>query len=133
MLKSVLAVQHVRRMHGGAQSHLLRCSDGYSYVVKFQNNPQGSRTLVNDTLGNGLAQRLGLPVPQIALVNVWETLICEIDEMTIQLKDASTGARSALGISNPGLNVSNELLILRQSRSSRNQSRKSGTTMTEKP
>jgi len=34
---AVQAVQHVRRMRGGAQSHLMRCDDGHCYVVKFQN------------------------------------------------------------------------------------------------
>src|ERR1019366_4957645 len=41
----VQAVQHVRRMRGGAQSHLMRCADGFYYVVKFQNNPQHTRVL----------------------------------------------------------------------------------------
>jgi hypothetical protein len=31
------AVQHIRRMRGGAQAHLMRCSDGHFYVVKFRN------------------------------------------------------------------------------------------------
>ena len=34
-------------MRGGAQSHLMRCDDGNYYVVKFQNNPQHRRVLVN--------------------------------------------------------------------------------------
>jgi len=37
-------------MRGGAQSHLMRCDDGY-YVVKFQNNPLHRRVLVNELLG----------------------------------------------------------------------------------
>jgi len=32
-------------MRGGAQSHLMRCSDNYYYVVKFQNNPRHRRIL----------------------------------------------------------------------------------------
>jgi hypothetical protein len=32
------AVAQIRRMRGGAQSHLMRCADGNYYVVKFQNN-----------------------------------------------------------------------------------------------
>jgi hypothetical protein len=35
----IQAVQHIRRMRGGAQGHLMRCSDGHYYVVKFQNIP----------------------------------------------------------------------------------------------
>jgi hypothetical protein len=31
------AVQHIRRMRGGAQSHLMRCADSNYYVVKFPN------------------------------------------------------------------------------------------------
>src|SRR5271166_5034186 len=53
------AVEQIRRMRGGAQSHLMRCSDGNYYVVKFQNNPQRRRILVNELLGTRLAARLG--------------------------------------------------------------------------
>ena len=44
----VEAVQHVRRMRGGAQAHLMRADDGHFYVVKFQNNPQRLRVLANE-------------------------------------------------------------------------------------
>jgi len=47
----VLAVEHIRRMRGGAQAHLMRCDDGGYYVVKFQNNPQHLRILANEMLG----------------------------------------------------------------------------------
>jgi hypothetical protein len=33
------ALEQIRRMRGGAQSDLMRCSDGNYYVVKFQNKP----------------------------------------------------------------------------------------------
>src|SRR5229473_2167706 len=55
------ALEQIRRMRGGAQSHLMRCDDGNYYVVKFQNNPQHRRVLVNEMLGTRLAGRLGLP------------------------------------------------------------------------
>jgi len=32
---AVLAVQHIRRMRGGAQGQLMLGADGYAYVVKF--------------------------------------------------------------------------------------------------
>ena len=44
------AVQHVRRMRGGAQAHLMRAADGHFYVVKFQNNLQHLRVLANEFL-----------------------------------------------------------------------------------
>jgi hypothetical protein len=62
-------------MRGGAQSHLMRCADGHYYVVKFQNNPQHRRILVNELLGTRLASRLGLPTAPVAVIEVSEELI----------------------------------------------------------
>jgi hypothetical protein len=62
-------------MRGGAQSHLMRCADGHYYVVKFQNNPQHRRILVNELLGTRLASRLGLPTAPVAIIEVSEELI----------------------------------------------------------
>src|SRR5438105_8806738 len=50
------ALEQIRRMRGGAQSHLMRCDDGYYYVVKFQNNPQHTR--VTDVVLNPKNGRL---------------------------------------------------------------------------
>ena len=85
MIKRVLALEHVRRMRGGAQSHLMRCSDGECYVVKFQNNPQGTRILANEMLGGALATRLGLPTPEIAIVDVRRCLIEHTEDLVVQL------------------------------------------------
>lgn len=71
----VRALEHIRRMRGGSQSHLMRCSDNAYYVVKFQGNPQGTRILVNEFLGTQLAERLGLPTTPFALCYVSEKLI----------------------------------------------------------
>ena len=62
-------------MRGGAQSHLMRCADGHYYVVKFQNNPQHRRILVNELLGTRLASRLGLPTTPVAIIEVSEELV----------------------------------------------------------
>jgi hypothetical protein len=37
MSTELYAIQHIRRMRGGSQSHLMRASDGHFFVVKFQN------------------------------------------------------------------------------------------------
>src|SRR5215467_9905161 len=79
------AVEHVRRMRGGAQSHLMRCSDGFYYVVKFQNNPQHRRVLANELLGTMLASRLGLPTAPCAIVNVSDKLIEFTSELEVQI------------------------------------------------
>jgi hypothetical protein len=72
-------------MRGGAQSHLMRCSDKNYYVVKFQNNPQHKRILVNEMLGTRLAARLGLPTAPVAVVEVSEELIALTPELCVEL------------------------------------------------
>jgi HipA-like kinase len=79
------AVQHIRRMRGGAQSHLMRCADGHYYVVKFQNNPQHTRVWVNDWLGTRLAEMIGLPVPVADVVEVDPWLIDHSPQLRIEL------------------------------------------------
>ena len=78
------AVEHLRRLRGGAQSHLMRCDDGGYYVVKFQNNPQGVRILANEMLAAKLAQALGLPVSEPAVVVVDDWLVEHTPELYIQ-------------------------------------------------
>jgi hypothetical protein len=79
------AVEQIRRMRGGSQSHLMLCSDGNYYVVKFQNNPQHRRVLVNEFLGTGLAALLGLPTTPIAIVDVQEDLILYTPDLCVEL------------------------------------------------
>ncbi len=45
----------IRKMRGGAQSHLIAGEDGAQYVVKFTNNPQHRRILINEWLANALS------------------------------------------------------------------------------
>ena len=73
----------MRRMRGGSQAQLLRCSDGGYYVVKFQNNPQGVRILANELLAALLAEKLGLPVPESAIVDVPPDLVRHTAELVI--------------------------------------------------
>jgi HipA-like kinase len=79
------ALEQIRRMRGGAQSHLMRCSDEHYYVVKFQNNPQHRRILANELLGTRLAARLGLPTVPVAIVDVSEELIRLTPELAMEL------------------------------------------------
>src|SRR5437868_8970459 len=83
------AVEQIRRMRGGAQSHLMRCLDARGqeqyYVVKFQNNPQHRRVLVNELLGTRLAGRLGLPITPAEIIQVDEELIRLTPELCIEM------------------------------------------------
>jgi len=74
-IRTLRAFEHINRMRGGSQSHLMRCSDENYYVVKFQNNPQHPRVLVNEFLGTKLAAVLGLRTTAVAIIQVDKDLI----------------------------------------------------------
>jgi hypothetical protein len=80
-----VAIEHIKRMPGGAQSHLIRCDDGEYYVVKFQNNPQSKRILANEMLGTRLAARMGISMPEMDTVDVGLPLIKRTPELIIQM------------------------------------------------
>lgn len=69
------AIRQVRKMRGGAQSHLLEADDGHWYVVKFRNNPQHRRILVNELLSAVLLDYLKIATPETALIHVSETFL----------------------------------------------------------
>jgi len=92
----VNAVEHIRPMRGGSQPHLMRCSDGHYYVVKFRNNPQGSRILVNEYIAGRLAKLLGLPCPDTCLVNVREELVQLTPGLTMELRSGKVPVEPGL-------------------------------------
>jgi hypothetical protein len=92
----IYAVEYIRRMHGGSQSKLIRCSDSRYYVVKFQNNPQGRRILANELLATLIAKMLGLPVPEPAVVEVHPDLIRYTEELVIEPGRARVPCRPGL-------------------------------------
>jgi hypothetical protein len=83
-------------MRGGAQGHLIRCSDTHLYVVKFRNNPQHTRVLANELLATRLAERSGLPVPKTEVVVVEDWLIEHTPELHIQQAHATIPCQSGL-------------------------------------
>jgi len=93
---AVVAVQHVRRMRGGAQGHLMRCSDDNLYVVKFRNNPQHMRVLANELLATRLAEIAGLPVPATEVVEVGEWLVEHTSDLSIQLASHTIACQPGL-------------------------------------
>jgi hypothetical protein len=90
------AVQHVRRMRGGAQAQLMRARDGHFYIVKFQNNPQHLRVLANEFLASRLAERIGLPVPVAEVIEVSQWLIENTPELRIELGGRPTPCSAGL-------------------------------------
>jgi hypothetical protein len=90
------AVQHIRRMRGGAQSHLMLCNDGGYYVVKFQNNPQHTRVLANELLGTILVKMLGVHAAGYAVVEVKQRLIDLTEELVMQVGVSRAPCRAGL-------------------------------------
>ncbi|HEY7208712.1 MAG TPA: HipA family kinase [Bryobacteraceae bacterium] len=66
----IRATKVIRKMRGGAQAHLMQLEDGGYYVVKFTNNPQHRRILINEWLACSFLRHLQIYVPETALVEL---------------------------------------------------------------
>lgn len=66
-----------RQMRGGSRACLVKASDGNYYVVKFKQNPQGARTLVNDFLGAGIFLALGISTAPAMLISLTREFLSE--------------------------------------------------------
>jgi hypothetical protein len=75
----------VRKMRGGAQAHLIEADDGHFYVVKFRNNPQGRRILVNEWFGSMLLRYLGVACPEPAIINLPPNFLEDTPDLQVQL------------------------------------------------
>jgi hypothetical protein len=72
-------------MRGGAQAHLLEADDGRWYVVKFRNNPQHQRILVNELLAAAFLDYLKITTPETALIQVSEEFLTANPEAHLSL------------------------------------------------
>mgnify|MGYP000197515275 CR=1 FL=1 len=81
----VVATRFERRMRGGAQAHLLACSDGRFYVTKFTNNPQHRRILVNEWVSTILLKYLGVLAPEARVVELTPEFLAAEPEVCLQL------------------------------------------------
>lgn len=75
----------LRRMRGGAQSHLVEAADGGFYVLKAVNNPQHRRVLINEWIGSAFLAYLGIECAPAALLEVGEETLEANPELAIQL------------------------------------------------
>lgn len=81
----VQALRLIRKMRGGAQAHLIEASDRHFYVVKFHNNPQHRRILVNEWIASTFLHYLGIAAPEAAMVEVTDSFLEQNPEVYIQL------------------------------------------------
>ena len=66
----VEAHRFVRKMSGGAQGHLIESAEGDAYVVKFTNNPQHLRIVINEWISSTIFRHLCISTPEAAVVNI---------------------------------------------------------------
>jgi hypothetical protein len=82
---------------GGSLPALMEADDDGLYVVKFRGAGQGPKALIAELLAGELARRLGLPVPEIALVELDAVLgLAEPDPEIQDLISASAGLNLGL-------------------------------------
>ena len=75
----------IRKMRGGAQSHLVEAEDGAFYIVKFTNNPQHRRILVNEWLANAFLRYLQIHVPDTAVIELTSEFIDDSPELYLSI------------------------------------------------
>ncbi len=78
------ACRHVRRLRGGAQSHLLQADDGQYYVVKFRNNPQHRRILINEAIVAVFLRYLQVSAPEVVIISVSGEFLAANPELSMQ-------------------------------------------------
>jgi hypothetical protein len=96
MMMPTTALRLIRKMRGGAQAHLVEADDGHFYVVKFQNNPQGRRILLNEWFGSHILRHLGIACPHVQVLRITREFLDDFPEVCI-----TTGTRNIAV--NPGL------------------------------
>src|ERR1700745_2807765 len=65
----------IRKMRGGAQAHLIEAEDGAFYVVKFTNNPQHRRVLINEWLACVFLRYLQIHLSDTAIIELTSVFI----------------------------------------------------------
>jgi hypothetical protein len=93
LLAEVTAVRYVTPLReGGSLPGIVEADDLGTYVVKFRGAGQGPKALVAEIIVGELARRLGLPVPELALVEFGAVLgRAEPDPEVQELLLASAG------------------------------------------
>jgi hypothetical protein len=97
-LRRVCAVRYAAPLReGGSLPALVEADDDGLYVVKFRGSGQGPKALVAELVAGELARALGLPVPEIAFVELDPALgRAEPDPEIKELIEASGGRNLGL-------------------------------------
>ncbi|MFI5931056.1 HipA family kinase [Actinoplanes sp. NPDC051494] len=94
MLPDLTAVRYVTPLReGGSLPGIVEAENLGTYVVKFRGAGQGPKALVAEVISGELARRLGLPVPELVVMELDPVVArAEPDEEVQELIKASAGA-----------------------------------------
>jgi len=97
-LRTVSATRYVTPLReGGSMPAVVEADDEGMYVLKFRGAGQGAKALVAELIAGGIAQALGLPIPEIVLMELDPELARTEPDPEIQhLIRASDGLNLAL-------------------------------------
>ena len=96
MPRTVIATRYVAPLReGGSMPGLVEADDDGLYVVKFRGAGQGPLTLVAELLVGALGRHLGLPVPEVVLVEIDTALGAAEPDPEIQDLIAGSGGTNA--------------------------------------
>ena len=97
-LRCVIATRYVTPLHeGGSLPAIVEADDEGMYVLKFRGAGQGPKALIAELLGGEIARAADLPVPEIVLMDLDDSLARTEPDPEIQsLIKASTGLNAAL-------------------------------------
>ncbi len=98
MIRTVTATRYLKPLReGGSLPAIVEADDGQLYVLKFRGAGQGRKSLIAELVIGELGRALGLPVPEIVLVEVDDAFGRNEPHEEIQdLLRASTGLNLAL-------------------------------------
>ncbi|TDQ46355.1 HipA family kinase [Actinorugispora endophytica] len=98
MLPEIILTRYVTPLReGGSLPAIVEADDLGTYVIKFTGAGQGRKSLIAEIVSGELARRLGLPVPELALIHL-DPLIAraEPDPEIQELLRASAGLNLAM-------------------------------------
>src|SRR6476646_2123538 len=97
-MRTVNAARYVTPLReGGSLPAIIEADDQGMYVLKFRGAGQGAKALIAELVAGEIARTLGLPVPEIVLVNLDSELARTEPDPEIQdLIRASVGLNLAL-------------------------------------
>jgi hypothetical protein len=100
----VNARRFIRKMRGGAQAHLLEADDGHFYIVKFQNNPQHRRILINEWIAGEILSHLQVSSPAQQMISLSREFLDSNADVGLMIGTRRTGVEPGwhFGSRHPG-------------------------------